>query len=294
MHEWLVGPDDAGSKLIAFLAHKFDFRFSAKFLKRAVENNRCQINGRTERFASFIVNAGDHISLILENFSVHHQPVVFEPDRILFEDNFVLVYNKPMGINCDDQGILNTIRHYRSSVRLIHRLDRNTTGVLLLAKDMGSYVDLIDQFKKTLVSKCYRTIVDGCLQNKGGIINNYLGKKKAYEGQTIWGKVSSGGLYAYTEWKRLKVGKDATLLHCFPKTGRTHQLRVHMAEMGHPIIGDYQYSKHFQCSFHALRYLLHAERLIFNHPHSGKSISIEAPLPEDFIIAQGCLFGKSL
>ncbi len=179
MHEWVIGSQDTGSKLIAFLTRQLGFQFSARFLKRAIENNRCQINGRTERFASVVIGLGDKISLLLEDSPIHSQPLNFDPNCILFEDSSLLVYNKPMGINCDDRGILRIIKEYCSSAQLIHRLDRDTTGALLLAKNVESSQYLLEQFKKALVYKCYRAIVDGLLPGKEGVIDNFLGKKKS-------------------------------------------------------------------------------------------------------------------
>lgn len=291
MHEWVVNSQDAGSKLLAFLIRQLHSKFSARHLKRVIENNCCQINGRTERFASTLVGIGDKVSLLLEDVPVLNKTLQFDSTHLLFEDDGLLIYNKPIGISCDEQGILRIIKEYCPSVQLIHRLDRDTTGVLLFAKRSESYQKLLAQFKKASVDKCYRTIVDGVIPGKAGAIDNFLGKKKIYEGQTLWGSVATGGFHAHTDWKRIKTGKDATLLHCFPKTGRTHQIRVHMSEMGHPILGDYQYSKRFRCPYRALRYLLHAEQISFLHPQTGKIVSIEAPLPEDFITAQNQLFG---
>jgi 23S rRNA pseudouridine955/2504/2580 synthase/23S rRNA pseudouridine1911/1915/1917 synthase len=290
MYEWIVASQDTGSKLITFLTRQLSFQYSARFIKKAIEHNCCQVNGRTERFASIVVGQGDKITLIIEESALSNASQKLDPARILFEDDSLLIYNKPMGINCDEQGILRLIRPYCPSVQLIHRLDRDTTGILLLVKNKESYQHLLEQFKKALIDKCYRAIVDGILPMKEGIIDNFLGKKKLYQGQTIWGSVTSGGFHAHTEWKVIKTGKDATLLYCFPKTGRTHQIRVHMAEMGHPIIGDFQYSKRFRCSYRALRYLLHAEQIAFRHPQNGNPISINAPLPDDFAIAQDHLF----
>lgn len=292
MQEWIVGSQDAGSKLIAFLARQFNSQYSARQLKRAIENNLCQINGRTERFASVLLGLGDKITLRLEEaVSFSSSSLTVDLKSILFEDKHLLIYNKPKAINCDADGILKLLQPYCPSLQLVHRLDRDTTGVLLLAKDEKSSQFLLGQFKKATVHKCYRAIADGILKEKDGVIDNFLGKKKIYQGQTIWGAVTSGGVHAYTRWKRLKTGNRATLLHCFPETGRTHQIRVHLSEIGHPILGDYQYAKKFCCPYRPLRYLLHAEKISFVHPESKQILSIEASLPEDFLTAQNQLFG---
>lgn len=292
MLEWIVLPEDSGVRLIAFLSQHLDQQYSARFLKRALEHNRCQINGRTERFASIILGKGDHVVLDLQGFETQSAtPLQFEPARVLYEDALLLAYNKPAGINSDELGMESLLKKQCPDIQLIHRLDRDTTGVLLFAKEFSIVDPMIQQFKEFKVQKCYLAIVDGILSKKKGVIENYLGKKHHYAGQTIWGEVSKQkGLYAYTEWEKKAEGHGASLIYCYPKTGRTHQIRVHLAGIGHPLLGDFQYSKHFQCSYRPDRYLLHAYEVFFHHPTTGKRIHIQASIPQDFLNAQKKLF----
>ena len=290
MIEWIVTSQESGHKLLSFLAQRLEGRYTARFLKRIIENNGCQVNGRMERFASTVLGQGDHICLFLQEASFS-SPLSFESCRILYEDEALLVYDKPAGINSDAQGILRLLKAYNSSLLLVHRLDRETTGILLFAKTKTIFESLVNQFKQFKIQKRYRVIVDGILEKPHGIVENYLAKKQAYAGQSLWGVVkASQGLYACTEWERLKTGKNATLVNCFPKTGRTHQIRVHMAEMGHPIIGDFQYGKHFRCTYRPSRYLLHAEEIQFCHPLTEQLVCLPAPLPDDFKNAEQQLF----
>jgi len=293
MPEWVVTAEESGWKLLSFLAHRFEEKYSARHLKKLIERNACEINGRTERFASAVLGKGDRIRLHLVD-SVVSSPQGVESSRILFEDDALLIYNKPSGVNCDEKGILQFWRSTLPSLQLVHRLDRDTTGVLLLTKQSVLFNRLVEQFKLLQVEKSYLTIVDGLMNQSEGRIENYLGKKRLFAGQTIWGEVAkTEGLYACTEWKRLKKGDGATLVACYPRTGRTHQIRVHMAEMGHPILGDFQYGKSFQCVYRPSRTLLHAEKIRFNHPVTGVELTISAPIPDDFKTAQRKLF-KSL
>ncbi len=290
MLEWIVTSEESGSKLLSFLTQHLEGKYSARSLKRLIEHNQCQINGRTQRFASTLLGRGDHISLHIEEtaFASPHQ---VETRRILYEDDVLLVYDKPAGINSDEKGILQLLKSYSPSLQLVHRLDRDTTGVLILAKQSAIFEKLVSQFKQLQIRKRYQAIVDGVVDQPKGIIENYLGKKQAYAGQTIWGAVAaSRGSYACTEWQRLKKGANASLLACMPKTGRTHQIRVHMAEMGHPILGDFQYGKEFECPYRPSRYLLHAEAIQFHHPLTEKLLDLTAPLPDDFKMAQHKLF----
>lgn len=292
MLEWIVTSEESGYKLLFFLTQRLEGQYSARFLKRMIEHNGCQINGRVERFASSPLGKGDHVRLRIEQ-TPSSAPLSLELQRILYEDDTLLVYNKPAGINSDEKGILQLLESQSPHLSLVHRLDRETTGALICLKETSAFENLVQQFKQLEVYKTYQAIVDGLVTKPKGVVENYLGKKRAYTGQTLWGSVSTAqGLYACTEWKLLKAGQNASLVSCFPKTGRTHQIRVHMAEMGHPILGDFQYGKVFKCTYQPSRYLLHAESIQFHHPLTGKLLHITAPLPDDFKKAQQKLFRK--
>ncbi len=156
----------------------------------------------------------------------------------------------------------------------------------MFAKTQRMLEAMIELFRARLVKKEYLAVVDGALKKSTGVIDNYLGKKHEFEGQAIWGSISKEkGLRAITEWKLLKLGKNLSLIKCYPKTGRTHQIRVHLSEMKHPILGDHQYCKHFQCKYQPKRCLLHALKVVFIHPTKKTKIEVEAPVPPDFLLA---------
>lgn len=292
MPEWTVPSEDSGKKLISFLVERLE-NYSARSLKRLLESNCCQINGRTERFASIILAKGDYITLKVDERASSSSTHAFteEPSRVLYEDNCLLIYNKPSGVSCDPTTIAKLFSS-RQSLILVHRLDRDTTGVLILAKDKSILDQMILAFKELKVQKRYFAIVDGILEKKEGLIDNFLVKKHAYDGQAIWGAgKEEKGVSAKTSWKKILEGNNASLIECVPYTGRTHQIRVHMAGLRHPVLGDYQYSKSFRCSYHPKRHLLHAYQIQFQHPVSGKMVDVRAPLPSDFLEAQHELFG---
>lgn len=279
MLTWKVPKEESGIKLIAFLKGKLEF--SMREIKRGVENQLCQINGRTERFASSILGYGDTITFHEELLNrLASRKTAFEPDRILFEDADLIIYNKPSGIACDPAGLEKVIRQAFPHALLTHRLDRDTTGALILAKNTATYEAMIALFRKRTIHKEYLALVEGLPKGQEGIIKSYLGKVKAWHGQSLWGEVK-GGLYAETAWRCEKKGKKTSLIRCFPKTGRTHQIRVHLSSIGLPLVGDGLYNP--QCGIPAARCLLHAAALRFIHPGKGKSIYVEAPLPDDFI-----------
>lgn len=279
----------SGISLLLFLTEVCSSQaYSKKFLKRSIDQGLCEINGKTERFASSVVYEKDVVKchFFTESFN---KIVRKNEENIIFEDNFLLVYNKPPKLTCDEKGVLSLFPH----LKLVHRLDKETTGLLLLAKDEKTFQSMVQQFKVYGVKKTYLAIVDKTLRQQKGKIENYLIKKQSFAGQSIWGATTEkNGLYACTEWMQLKSGKNASLVACFPKTGRTHQIRVHFAEMGHPLLGDFQYGKHFSCTFRPSRYLLHAQKLSFLHPSTAQFLEFEAPLPEDFREAETYLFKK--
>lgn len=295
VREYIVDAKESGQKLLAFISARLrdegEIR-SSRFIKKIIENHSCRINGRPESFATTPVETGDRIQVRVPEVDVCLSGK-FDPKRILYEDEFLFVYDKPQGVTCDEKGILSHLKSYRSESILVHRLDRDTTGALIVAKNRSVFDALVDMFKRFSVKKRYLAIVDGIVVKHKGTIENALGKIRPYAGQTIWGSVDkSKGLYACTHWERLKTGISSSLLACYPVTGRTHQIRVHLSEAGHPILGDVQYAKQFKCPYTPSRYLLHAEEISFVHPENGHFLKIPAPLPEDFKDAVRELFTK--
>lgn len=290
MH-WEVSNQESGMKLLSFLKEKLT-QYSARQLKKAIESNCCQMNGKIERFASAIVGTGDRISFQMKELD---QSWEFESERVLYEDTDVLAYNKPAGLSSESEALLCMVRSHCPNAHLLHRLDRDTTGVLMFTKNPQMHEAMVNAFRQQKVEKSYLALVDGVPSKRAGIVDNYLGKKHSYQGQAIWGKVNPNqGLHAITEWQLAHAGKDVALIKCFPKTGRTHQLRVHLSEMQHPILGDYQYGRQFRSSFRPHRYLLHAWQIEFDHPLKDTQLKIEAPIPEDFHQAFKTLFGKEI
>lgn len=275
MQEWVVSKEEAGMKLVAFLKLKLN-QYSSKQLKSFVESNTCTINGVIERFASVAVHPGDRIVLNMEKAPAKkHADHSLMQERILYQDEEILAYDKPPGIASEE---------FETKLHLIHRLDRETSGVLLFAKNKSAFDDMVELFRSHQVKKTYYAVVDGIPKNKKGLIDNFLGKKHIYQGQTIWGSVQEG-MRAITEWEIEKAGNAVSLVKCFPKTGRTHQLRVHLNEMGHPILGDFQYCRQFDALYKPERLLLHAQAISFPHPKNKRLLTITSPFPKDFLKA---------
>ncbi|OJU82642.1 MAG: hypothetical protein BGO10_08900 [Chlamydia sp. 32-24] len=271
---------ESNVKLLSFLKLTLLQSYSNKQIKKGIESNFCKINGKIERFASTILLKGDVVEFDIEGFKGTFANDSLNKVPILYEDEDFLACNKPDNIASDSDELVKRIAS-SSKIYLVHRLDKDTTGVLLFAKSEQALKAIIEQFRLLHVTKEYLAIVDGIPNKEKGKISNNLSKIKSLQGQSIWG-VTDEGLKAITYWEQVVCYKNASLIRCFPKTGRTHQLRVHLAGMKHPIIGDYQYGYHSKYSFSIKRPLLHAFKLKFVHYRTGNEVSIKAPLPDDF------------
>jgi 23S rRNA pseudouridine955/2504/2580 synthase/23S rRNA pseudouridine1911/1915/1917 synthase len=263
-----VNKEAVGQTLLTFLRSHLKDGTSAKAMKRAIDTKGCRINGRIETFSTHPLKAGDEIEITLDL----PQKKAVTP---LYEDDDFIAVNKPAGI---------TSESLQKRDVLIHRLDKETSGVILLAKNKKMLEAMIDLFSKHLVEKEYLALVHGDVKGKKGEIRSNLTRKHSFQGQTIYGSAPKGRL-AITEWATLSHSPKASLLRLHPKTGRTHQIRVHMKEMGHSIVGDTLYGKNSSLSYKPRRHLLHAHKISFPHPITHKTIEIEAPLPDDFLEA---------
>lgn len=255
-------------KLAPFLSEQLGS--SKKQLRKALEASLCRVNGTVERFASTILKKGDLVELSADWNAKRSIPEL----TVIFEDEYLKICNKPQGFVCSD-------------VTLVHRLDKDTTGLLMFAKQGRER--FLELFKNREIQKTYLALVDGIPKYEKGRIETLLIKKGSFEGQTIWGSIpksaqesDSKNQTAITEWEKIAVGQNTSLLMVKPFTGRTHQIRVHLSEMGHPILVDRQYAKFFRCKLFFRRPLLHAWKLRFIHPFSGLEMDLNAPLPADF------------
>jgi 23S rRNA pseudouridine955/2504/2580 synthase len=279
LKRWRVAASEAGMTLIAFLREKNSEAFSVKALKRAIDGKCCTVNNQTEVFSTRRLKKDDIVVLqITEGKAVSKASLI-----VLYEDDDLLCVDKPAGLVCENRYFAPLLE---KRAQLIHRLDKETSGVLLLGKNVQIIELMIALFRQKAVHKQYLALVDGYVHASSGKIENALIKKKgASPGQVIYGATQSkGGAPALTYWKCLQRSKtaNASLLLCEPLTGRTHQLRVHMSGMGHPILGDTQYAKKFYCALRPQRQLLHAYRLSFKHPKTSEEIILTAALPQDF------------
>lgn len=273
MNKWRVSKEQAGMGLLQFLRETCTEAPSVKAIKRAIDGKQCYVNGRIERFSSYKVVENDHVRLVERM----QQECRIGPISVLYEDEDLLIVSKPSGLVSDAESLKKYLKD-RVPFFLVHRLDKETSGVLVLVKTKFAEQKMLDLFKKRGIRKVYLALVDGLVTKDSGRIENFLGKIQSYEGQTVYGRVPQiKGKSAITDWKCLKRSQTASLLQCEPQTGRTHQIRVHLSGIGHAILGDAQYG-----SCVTLRTMLHAYKVVFTHPISEKEIQVIAPIPSDF------------
>ena len=211
---------------------------------------------------------------------------------ILFEDEAILVINKPTGFAVHggsgiNSGIIEAIRELRPQDRfleLVHRLDRGTSGCLIIAKKRSALRTLHEYFRGDGVKKSYLALLDGCWEKKKLIVDQPLLKNVSQGGERMV-KVSAAGKPSKTLFKSVAVYQNTTLVEASPFTGRTHQIRVHALWLGHAIIGDERYgNKETNKTFRQRGYkrlFLHAQKLQFAHPVTGEILKIFAPLADD-------------
>ena len=221
------------------------------------------------------------------------------PLNIVYEDESVIVVDKPAGLvvhpapGHPDGTLVNAILHHCPSLAgiggvarpgIVHRLDRDTSGLMVVAKTAQAMASLAHNFHKPGgIRKIYRTLVHGCPQALSGTVENLIGRSPADRKKMAIVRVN--GKNAVTHWKTVGRYGALSLVECLIDTGRTHQIRVHMASLGCPVAGDATYGKPARDKMLSpvpQRQLLHAFRLAFPHPAGGREMAFESPLPADF------------
>ncbi len=252
---------------------------SARLLKK-LKNNNCIFVNKTPVFTSYKLNENDILEVRID-FEEDDDIIPQKIDlNILYEDDYILAINKPSGIVVHpssyhpDWTLANGVKYYLNNgkkIRPINRLDRDTSGIVLFAKN--EYVQ--EAFSNTKTNKIYIAITDGIITPEADTINAPIARKEDSIMERI---VSSTGQNAITHYETIKCVNGNSLLKVCIETGRTHQIRVHLAYKGFPILGDTLYGKE---SSLISRQALHAYELSFVHPITKDYINITAPLPDD-------------
>ncbi|MBR4331660.1 MAG: RluA family pseudouridine synthase [Clostridia bacterium] len=247
------------------------------------------VDGRTETKPAFKADAGAAIQLDMPEIKPAKAEAQDIPLEILYQDEHLAVVVKPCGMvvhpaaGNDDGTLVNALLFHLDSLSgiggemrpgIVHRLDKDTSGLLLVAKNDAAHAALSRQLSDREMEKHYRAIVYGKMKAPDGVIEKPIGRSKTDRKKMA---VDENGRWAKTEWKVLREYPDRTLLDVHIITGRTHQIRVHMASIGHPVLGDALYGHKRMPD--APRLMLHAYSLAFTHPVTGERMQFTAPCP---------------
>lgn len=284
-----------------FLREKFPAASRAA-LKRLIEQGHVRVDGKIVK-ATYSPRVGEAVRIHWpEPKSAEAQPEEMPLD-ILFEDASLLVLNKPAGLvvhpaaGHEEHTLVNALLHHcRGSLSgiggvarpgIVHRLDKETSGCLVVAKNDETHLALSKQFSERSVEKIYNAIVCGETARDGGEIRAAIARHPSHR-KRMAVRDDDSGREAHTQWRVLEKLTGATFVEARIHTGRTHQIRVHFQFLGYPVAGDQTYGDRQNkrlveaTGYEAPRVMLHARTLSFTHPRNGKKMNFEAPLPEDF------------
>lgn len=286
-----ITENQAGERIDRFLADSQDLTRS--FLQKILKEGEVIVNGKSVK-ANYKLRKGDRIEFEI--------PEAVEPDivaediplSILYEDADVLVVDKPKGMVVHpaaghySRTLVNAVMYHckgeLSGINgvlrpgIVHRIDRDTTGSIIICKNDMAHNEIARQLKEHSINRRYRAIVTGVLKDEEGTIEGAIGRDKKDRKKMA---ITADGKPAVTHYRVLQRFKHYTYVECVLETGRTHQIRVHMASIGHPLLGDEVYGRRsdkYKCEGQCL----HAMTLGFHHPRTGEYIEVNAPLSPYF------------
>ena len=287
--EFLI-TDNAGVRVDVFLAEKLSFTRSR--VKKLCDDGFLSVDGKIAK-SNKVLKSGEVVKLTLpENKNLDLTPENIALD-IVYQDDDVAVINKPQGMTVhagngtNGSTLVNALLYHLDNLSgingvirpgIVHRIDKNTSGLLVVAKNDDAHVALAKQLEDKTCSRIYIALLEGVVKEDSGTITTCIGRNPKDRTKMA---VVSYGREAITDFKVLERFDGYTLCEFSLKTGRTHQIRVHAKYIGHPIVGDKEYGYKNQ-KFNLEGQLLHATRLKFVHPTSGKTVSFNAPLPDYF------------
>ena len=295
----IVQSSEAGDRIDTLLARKTGITRSQ--IQKLITSGHVLVNGK-DVDQNYRLKVKDLISLSVpekETVGLIPEPI---PIDILFKDEHIVVVNKPASMVVYPAAghthgtLMNTLSYHCRSLAtvggplrpgVVHRLDKDTSGVMVVALNDEAYYNLIEQFKNRTINRKYIALIYENLREEEGEIALRIGRSES-DRKKMSTRVRKGK-EAVTKWKVLKRFGKATLIEVKLSTGRTHQIRVHFASVGHPVLGDRTYGKKVQIEVKAKkkiifpRQMLHAELLGFTHPATGKYLEFSSPLPEDMV-----------
>ena len=291
MKEYIAQEENSNIRLDKAISEK-NSELSRVAIQRMIEEGKILVNDKKVK-ASYKVQKGDKIIIGEEEIKEAKLEAEDIPLDIIYEDKDIIVVNKPKGLvvhpgngNWDGTLVNAIMAHCKDlsgiggEIRpgIVHRIDKDTSGLLIIAKNDKAHINVSEQIKNHQVKKTYIALVRGTFKENEATINMPIARSTKDRTKMA---VNRNGKEAITHFKVLERFSDCTLLEVNIETGRTHQIRVHMAEIGRPLIGDIVYSNG-KNRFNVQGQMLHSYKLEFKHPSTGKTMSLTAPLPEYF------------
>ncbi|MCR5507138.1 MAG: RluA family pseudouridine synthase [Lachnospiraceae bacterium] len=295
MNEYsFICPEDINEiRIDRCIADEYD-DLSRSYIQKLIKDGLVYVNGRQCK-ASLKVSSGDLISFTAPDAKIPDILPENIPLDILYEDDDVMVVNKPKGMVVHPAPghytgtLVNAVMYHCGSslsgingvIRpgIVHRIDRDTTGSILICKNDRAHIDIARQLKEHSVNRVYTALVHGVIKEDEGRIDVPIGRHKTDRKKMAPDRIN--GRRAVTNYRVKERFDKYTLIECRLETGRTHQIRVHLSSIGHPVVGDEVYSK-IKSPFRLQGQTLHAGIIGFIHPSTGEYIEAEAPLPEYF------------
>lgn len=296
LEEYTVEESQSGMRLDKFLTEIYPDQ-TRSFLQKLVKSGEIKVNGKPVIKAGFVVEGGDQISASIPTPQAVEIEAENIPLDILYEDADVLIVNKPKGMVVHPSAghysgtLVNAIMYHcadslsgiNGEIRpgIVHRIDMDTTGALIICKNDAAHVDIAEQIKEHTVTRRYRGIVCGVVKEDEGTIEGAIGRHPTQRKKMAINE--KNGKPAITHYKVLQRFAKYTYMEFRLETGRTHQIRVHMASIGHPLLGDELYGNPKNLAMKGLHgQTLHAMVIGFVHPTTHEYMEFEAPLPEYF------------
>ena len=298
--EFTVTDEYAGERIDKCISELYE-DFSRSYIQKLIKDNLVNVSPNKENCelsksvkGSYILKEGNFVFFDTKESII---PAIVPEDiplDILYEDSDVLVVNKPKGMVVHpapghySNTLVNAVMFHVKDLSgingvlrpgIVHRIDMNTTGSLIICKNDKAHIDIAGQLKEHSINRLYRAIVHGVIKEDEGTVNKPIGRNEKDRKKMACNVTNAKN--AVTHYKVLKRFKDYTYIECKLETGRTHQIRVHMASIGHPVLGDDVYST-IKSPFKLLGQTLHAMTLGFIQPSTKEYIEVVAPLPEYF------------
>ena len=292
MKEYIVSQEEKGKRLDTYIS-SVDTDITRTSAQRLIEDGNILVNGKNAK-VSYKIQENDKISVEIPEPKQIELKAQNIPIEIIYEDSDIIVVNKPKGMvvhpaNGNPDGTLvnaimaickDSLSGIGGEIRpgIVHRIDKDTSGLLIVAKNDNAHVKMSEQIKNHEVKKTYIALVRGIFKENEATIDMPIGRSTSDRKKMA---VNKNGKNAITHIKVLKRFDKYTLLKVNIETGRTHQIRVHLSHIGYPIVGDYTYSNG-KNEFDVIGQCLHAQKLEFKHPITQKDMCLEAELPQYF------------